>query len=104
MSEGATLHPGRQALQHFSRILEQKPTKDDHELSRATLCLSKFRKELIDIQAGAVASQQDRERLSHLNAIISVVMGMHFPLGAPPWDELAKADAWLKDLVEEIER
>lgn len=104
MSEGADLHPGRTALKHFARILEQKPLRDDHELSRAALCLSRFREELIGVQRGAGASLKDRERLSRLNAIISVVMGLHFPLDNPPWEEFGRADAWMKDLVEEIER
>ncbi len=103
MPESAQTHPGREALKHFARVLEQKPTKDDHALSRATLCLSAFREELIGIQRQPIVSQEDRERLSRLNAIISVVMGLHFPIGSPPWDEFAKADAWLRDLVAEIE-
>ena len=34
-------------------------------------------------------------------AVISVVLGVHFPLGDIPWDELEKGRAWLADLVAE---
>ena len=104
MPEGVTSHPGHQAMKHFARVLEQKPHKDDHELSRLTNCLSAFRDELIEAQRAPAVTANDRVRLSHLNAIISVVMGMHFPLDSPPWEEFGKAQAWLVALVAEIER
>ena len=104
MPEGSTSHPGHKALKHFARILEQKPHKDDYELSRVAICLSAFREELIEVQRASAVTADDRVRLSHLNAIISVVMGMHFPLSSPPWEEFGKAQAWLLELVAEIER
>lgn len=104
MSDTIALHPGRKALQHLARIFEQRPKKDDHELSHLTRCLADFRSELIAVQKGAGATASDRTRLAHLNAIISVTMGMHFPVGDPPWDEFAKARAWLEGLVGTAER
>lgn len=97
------LHPGRRSLQHFARILEQKPTKDDHELSALTRCLAPFREELIEKNRGEAPSPEARECLMHLNAIVSVVMAMHFPIGQPPWEEFAKAQAWLETLVQRVE-
>lgn len=97
------LHPGRKALKHTARVLEQQPKKDDNELSSATQCLAAFREELIRSQRHDDATDCDRERLARLNAIISVVMGMHFPLGNPPWAEFEKAQIWLGALVDEIE-
>ena len=96
-------HPGRRSLQHLARILEQKPTKDDHELSALTRCLAPFREELIAMNRREAPSQEARECLMHLNAIVSVVMAMHFPIGQPPWEELAKAQAWLETLVARVE-
>ncbi len=97
------LHPGRKAFFHCRRVLEQRPKKDDHELSFATQCLAAFREELILTQRAEQVRACDKERLSRLNAIISVVMAMHFPLGNPPWGEFEKAMAWLGALVDEIE-
>ena len=97
------LHPGRQTIAHCRRVLEQRPKKDDHELSYATQELAAFRDELIQAQRSERAQACDTERLSRLNAIISVVMAMHFPLGNPPWGEFEKALTWLEALVSEIE-
>ncbi len=96
-------HPGRKALGHVARVLEQKPTKDDHELSLITQCLAPFRAELIERSKGKAPSHEARECLAHLNGIVSVVMAMHFPIGQPPWEELEKAKGWLEALVERVE-
>lgn len=96
-------HPGQKALQHLARVLEQKPTKDDHELSLLTQCLAPFREELIERNRREAASHDARECLMHLNAIVSVVMAMHFPVGQPPWGEFEKAQGWLETLVQRVE-
>ena len=96
-------HPGRKSLKHLARVLEQKPSKDDHELSCLTQCLAEFRGELIARNRGEAPSREKRECLTHLNAIVSVVMGMHFPLGNPPWEEFEKTQGWLEDLVARVE-
>ena len=95
--------PGHRALAHLDRVLDQRPKKDDHELTHATRCLAEFRESLIRTRGAEGASDDDHKRLARLNAIISVVMGMHFPIGNAPWGELEKAYGWLKDLVEECE-
>ena len=94
---------GHRALAHVERVLEQRPKKDDHELSHATRCLAEFREELIRRSRAQGAVAGDYQRLARINAIVSVVMGMHFPIGNAPWGELEKAYGWLKDLVEETE-
>jgi|GEM_PF-1517905 len=99
----AELHPGHKSLKHVARILEQRPKKDDHELSHLTRCLAAFREELIGVQSCERANPRDRLRLMHLNAVISIVMGMHFPVGDPPWGEFEKTRGWLEELVRDIE-
>ena len=96
-------HPGRKALQHFERVLEQQPKKDDHELSVLTRCLGALREELIALNRSASASAETRECLAHMNAVVTVAMGMHFPLGPPPWGEFEKAKHWLQSVVERVE-
>ena len=103
MSKGAALHPGHEALAHTKRVLEQRPHKDDDELTYATQCLARFREELIGIQRRDGATSRNGDCLSRLNAIISVVMAMHFPIGNPPWGEFENTQVWLRNLVEEIE-
>ncbi len=89
---------------HIARVLEQRPFKDDHEISRATRCLAAFREALIHVQRTHESTGADRERLARLNAIVSVVMAMHFPVGDAPWGEFEKARTWLEGLVAETER
>ena len=103
MSEGQETHPGRKALAHAQRVLEKRPHKDDHELTSLTQCLAGFREELLVAYRREGATPNDGDRLSRINAIISVVMAMHFPIGNPPWGEFEKTQGWMNDLVAEIE-
>lgn len=86
------------ALAAMDRILAHRPRKDGHDFSEATSSLCELRDRLIRRQGNADSSPRERERLERLNAVISVVVGGHFPLGAIPWDEIEKARAWMADL------
>ncbi|MEA1833102.1 hypothetical protein U8607_13530 [Methylobacterium durans] len=92
--------PGRKALAALDRVLAHRPKKDDHAFSQATLCLTAFRDELIE---GHRRQACTRERLTHLNGVLSVVLAGHFPLGDVPWSELDKARGWLSDLLDAVE-
>lgn len=94
--------PGHKALEALNQALAKKPKTDGDAFTRATMCLSKFREEMIAGQHGGASSGAD-ERLGRVNAVIAVVMGGHFPLGDVPWDELEKAQCWLKQLVNDVE-
>ena len=91
--------PGTVALRALDEVLAQKPHKDDRGLSLATQCLCAFRNHVVERHRQAGASRETRERLVLLNAVLSVVLGCHFPLGDVPWQELEHARAWLRDLV-----
>ncbi|RVU16402.1 hypothetical protein [Methylobacterium oryzihabitans] len=88
-------HPGREALTALDAALAQRPHKDHSSLSQATTCLCAFRDNLI----AAGRDGRPSPDMMRLNAIISVVLAGHFPLGAVPWDELVLARGWLADLV-----
>ena len=92
---------GRDALGQLKAVLAQRPATDGELLSSATVDLGRFREQLIT--SSDRLEMTGGENLSHLNAIISVVMAMHFPLGTPPWDEFEKALGWLADLVERVQ-
>ena len=92
--------PGHEALAAIDQVLAERPRKNDHVLSHATICLSAFRDRLIaDWRQNGIDPAQ-RRRLSHVNSVITVVLGIHFPLGEIPWDELDKARAWLAEVVD----
>jgi hypothetical protein len=87
--------PGHAALAGLDTVLAERPHADGHKLSAVTHDLSVFRNGLI---AGG-----HTQRLGHVNAVISIVLATHFPLGGIPWEELEKARAWLADAVAETE-
>ena len=83
--------PGAAALAGLDRVLAERPHADGHVLSSVAHELSALRDQL--------AVSGERQRLGHVNAVISVVLAAHYPLGAVPWDELQKARAWLAEAV-----
>lgn len=91
--------PGHKALDHIEQALREKPRKDDHALSHATMCLAEFRDGLVAEWRENGISVAQRRQLMHVNAIITVVLGIHFPLGEIPWAELEKARDWLAEAV-----
>ena len=97
-----TERPGRKALHELDKVLAAKPPQDGQAFSAATKAISALREEVI-----ATLRRNDsagrRKTLSHLNAVLSVVLGGHYPLGQVPWDELHKARGWLEDIVRKEE-
>jgi len=89
---------GREGLRKIDEALSKKPKKDGRTLAEAVGLLCTYRDELIAASRSGLA--QDRERLSRINAVVSVVAGVHFPLGDAPWSELEKARGWLSDLLD----
>ena len=85
---------GVSALKRLDEILAQQPKPEQQLYSYCTACLAALRDRMIDNGA-------DRAKLAHVNAVISVVMAGHFPLGPVPWDELRKARGWLADIVDD---
>ena len=95
----ATDHPAQAALNELDRALAAKPYAEGHTFSEAARQLCLLRDQLAAGQREAGATADTRRRLGHVNAVISVVLAGHFPLGDVPWPELAKARAWLADFI-----
>ncbi len=81
--------PAATALAALDTILAQQPNPDQDLFSKCLACLSVFRNTLV--------ARGQREHLERVNAVISVVMAGHFPLGKLPWDELHTARGWLAE-------
>ena len=92
--------PGEVALEALSAILAREPVPDQDLLSKATHWLSLYRDSLIATYRPGPAPAEMRTRLGHVNAVISLVMAGHFPLGELPWGELHKARGWLEQAIE----
>lgn len=89
------------ALAELDKALAAKPHVEGHTLSAAASELSLLRDRLAARQREIGPSPDSRRRLEHVNAVISVVLAGHFPLGNVPWAELEKARLWLAALAAE---
>ncbi len=88
-SERGAEAAGRTALAALDAILAQEPEPDPGLFSKATRCLSLYRDGLIE--------SGRRTHLERVNAVISIVMAGHFPLGPVPWAELHNVRGWLSE-------
>ena len=80
-----------EALAKLDQVLAGRPRADPHLLTEATQTLCAER----DARAAGGAS---RAELEPLNAVISVVLAAHYPVGGTPWSELEAARGWLAGL------
>jgi hypothetical protein len=87
------------ALAELDKALAAKPEVDGHVFSAAAHFLSLHRDGMAARQRETGATSESRRSLEHVNAVISVVLGAHFPLGSVPWTELEKARGWLIELT-----
>lgn len=92
----------RRALEHIDRALAARPKKDGNAFSEAVACLCEVRQALIRWTGGPEASPKVRGELERLNAVISVLIAGHFPLGFIPWEEIEKSRDWVAGLVDAI--
>ncbi len=83
------------ALRAIDQALSERPARDGALFSTAAQHLSAARDQMAEKQRAQGASEASRRALEHVNAVISVVLACHFPLGSIPWEELEKSRAWL---------
>ena len=84
------------ALASLDRAIAAAPERDGAAFSDAVTQVSAVR-DTVAARDGR-DSVAKRQRLSHLNAVLSMIMAGHFPLSGPPWDEIRKARGWLADI------
>lgn len=89
---------GKRALRLVDKLLAEKPEKDSHDFSDATRCLTAFRDELVE-DWRASRSDAARERMAKANAVLSVIVGGHYPRGDVPWQHILQARKELAALV-----
>jgi hypothetical protein len=89
---------GVRALALINKLLAERPEKVGHDFSETTRCLTAFRDELIS-HFRKTRADGDRERLAGVNAVLSVILAGHFPLGDIPWRHIEEARKRLEELV-----
>ena len=85
---------GARALDAIDRTIDARPVRDGDALKAATQALAALRDQAIGrrrVEDGAAS----RASLDHVNAILSVVLAVEFPIGEVQWGELDKARGWL---------
>lgn len=82
----------------LDEALASAPKRNGDAFSKAVRSLSAFRDEIIATEGRT--TENSRRRLVRINAVLSLVMAGHFPLGAPPWDEIRKTRGWLTEMLE----
>ena len=76
--------PAHAALAELDKALATKPHVEGHTLSAAAHELSLLRNNMAHRQRKHGPTPESRRRLEHVNAVISVVLAGHFPLGEHP--------------------
>ena len=89
---------GQAALQAVNKLLQDQPEKVGHDFSAAEHAVAMYRDSLAEVWRRTQA-EADRARLAQANAVLSVVVGGHFPLGGVPWAHISKARERLAELV-----
>jgi hypothetical protein len=79
-------------------VLQERPDKVGHDFSAATRLLAVYRDSL-SAEWRKTRAEADRQRLARANAVLSVVVGGHFPLGPVPWPHIEKGRDELAALV-----
>jgi formate dehydrogenase major subunit len=89
---------GIAALRAIDRLLLDQPDKVGHDFSAAEHAIAAYR-DVLTKNWRATRLEVDRQRLAQVNAVLSVVVGGHFPLGGVPWPYIHKARDCLAVLV-----
>ncbi len=87
------------ALAAVDKLLADRPRRVGHDFSAATQRLTAYRAALLASWGGLPSAFASRQRLSRLNAVISVVYGTHYPIGSPKWEPLESAREELAAVV-----
>lgn len=91
----------QKALAAIDEALSHRPRQTGHDFSAATRCLTALREQVIaELRRNPTAERRDQ--LQRLNAVISVVYGGQFPIGAVPWDQVQQARDALVRLLGEM--
>lgn len=80
----------QRALELLDKLLAERPERVGHDFSAATRYLAAFRDQLA-VAWRRTQDPADRRRLYEVNAVLSVIVGGHYPLGPVPWQAIQSA-------------
>lgn len=91
---------GTLALEAINQLLAEQPDRVAHDFSEATRRTAAYRDEITET-IRKTGNQEDRRRVERVNAVLSVIVGGHYPLGEVPWARIEKARDELEILLNE---
>jgi hypothetical protein len=98
----AMLQEGEAALRAIDKVLRDKPAKVGHDFSDTITHLSQLRDSLIARHRAAESEEGELPRLGRLNAVLTVMIAGHYPLGKVPWPHIEKARESFAALLSEL--
>ena len=93
-----------EVLARLDKLLSDRPHRIGHDFSEATRCLTALREQIVGHLRAGNAPPGAAERLARLNAVLSVLVGTHYPVGAPKWPHLQRARDSFAELASELGR
>lgn len=78
-------------LRGLDRLLAERPGRETAGLSEVTRCLTAYREQVTRRVRQKGNPPGSLNRLARLNAVISALYGVHYPIGRPPWPLLQQA-------------
>ena len=78
------------ALRMLDKLLAERPERVGPDFTEATRWIAAYRDELVTNWRRS-ANEADQQRLAKVNAVLSVVVGGHYPLAEIPWDSIERA-------------
>jgi hypothetical protein len=78
-------------LRHIDGLLRRRPDRETRDFSAATRCFTAYRAHVTGRIRDKGSPPLSLERLAKLNAVLSALYAVHYPIGSPPWVLLEKA-------------
>lgn len=89
-----------EALSAIETVLEERPGKHLEEISQAVCCLVQVRNRLIDVKRAQGLSPEASEHLCQINAMLSVVASLEYPLAGLRWQRVEMVRNGLSQMIE----
>lgn len=88
------------ALSAIESVLEDRPGKHVEEISQAVASLVRVRNRLTDVQRNKTPAPEASEHLRQVNAMLSVVASLEYPLAGLHWQRMELVRDGLAEMLE----
>jgi hypothetical protein len=96
---GTWLDDGRSALTQLEHIVEEHPQKISEAMAEAVGRVVRLRDRLIDERRQGDTSPDGKARLDRANGILSLLVGVEYPVKSIHWKSVCEARDAMKDML-----